>query len=74
MTLRVCGTFLSLFLLSVQLAAAQVRQVTGRVTNSQTEQGLAGATIAVNGTGIVVETNNDGELRPQCAGRRSGIW
>ena len=60
MALRVCGTFLSLFLLSVQLVVAQVRQVTGRVTNSQTEQELPGATVAVSGTGIVAETNNDG--------------
>ena len=60
MALRVCGTFLSLLLLSVQLAAAQVRQVTGRVTNSQSDQGLGGATIAVTGTGIVTETNNQG--------------
>ena len=60
MALRVCGTFLSLFLLSAQLVAAQVRQVTGKVTNSQTQQGLQGATVAVSGTGIVAETNNDG--------------
>ena len=60
MALRVCGTFLSLFLLSVSLAAAQVRQVSGRVTNSETNQGLAGATVAVSGTGIVAETNNQG--------------
>ena len=60
MTLRVCGMFLPLFLLSVQLAAAQVRQVSGKVTNSQTEQGLQGATVAVSGTGIVAETNNEG--------------
>ena len=60
MALRVCGTFLSLLLLSVSLAAAQVRQVSGRVTNSETNQGLAGATVAVSGTGIVAETNNQG--------------
>jgi TonB-linked SusC/RagA family outer membrane protein len=60
MALRVCGLFLSLFLLSVQLLAAQVRQVTGRITNSQTEEGLSGATVAVSGTGIVAETNNEG--------------
>ena len=60
MALRVCGTFLSLLLLSVSLAAAQVRQVSGRVTNSQTEQGLGGATVAVSGTAIVAETNNEG--------------
>ena len=61
MALRVCGTFLSLFLLVTQLASAQFRQVTGRVTNSQTEEGLPGATIAVTGTGIVAETNNQGQ-------------
>lgn len=59
MALRVCGTFLSLFLLSIQLVAAQVRQISGRVTNSQTEQGLSGATVAVSGTAIVAETSND---------------
>ncbi|HEY5940128.1 MAG TPA: SusC/RagA family TonB-linked outer membrane protein [Gemmatimonadales bacterium] len=60
MALRVCGTFLSLLLLSVQVVAAQVRQISGRVTNAQTEQGLGGATIAVTGTGIVAETSDDG--------------
>jgi len=62
MTLRVCGTFLLLFLLSVQLAAAQVRQVTGRVTNASTGQGLAEATISVSGTSIVGQTGNDGNF------------
>jgi TonB-dependent starch-binding outer membrane protein SusC len=60
MALRVCGTFISLLLLSVQLLAAQVRQVSGRVTNSQTGQGLPDATVAVSGTRIVAQTGNDG--------------
>lgn len=60
MALRVCGTLISLFLLSAQLVGAQVRQVTGTVTNARTEQGLPGATVAVSGTGIVAETNNEG--------------
>src|SRR5688500_6583899 len=60
MTLRVCGTFISFLLLSVQLAAGQAREVAGRVTNATTEEGIAGATIAVSGTGIVAETNTDG--------------
>src|SRR5918994_1454920 len=60
MTLRVCGMFLSLLLLSVQLGEAQVRQIRGRITNSQNDQGLAGATIAVSGTEIVAQTNNEG--------------
>ena len=62
MALRVCGMFLSLLLLSVQLAAAQVRQVSGRVTNASTGQGLADATISVGGTSIVGETGNDGNF------------
>jgi TonB-linked SusC/RagA family outer membrane protein len=60
MTLRVWGISFSLCLLSVQLAAAQVRQVTGKVTNAQTGQGLSEATVAVTGTGIVAQTGSDG--------------
>jgi TonB-linked SusC/RagA family outer membrane protein len=60
MTLRVWGTFFSLSLLTNQVATAQVRQITGKVTNSSTQQGLAEATVAVSGTGIVAETNNEG--------------
>jgi TonB-linked SusC/RagA family outer membrane protein len=60
MALRVCGTSLLLSLLCVPLAAAQVRQVTGRVTNSQTQEGLPEATVAVSGTSIVAVTNNEG--------------
>src|SRR5687768_12158130 len=60
MTLRVCGMFLSLLLLGVQLAAAQVRQVTGRVTNSESGEGLPEATISVTGTRIVAQTGPDG--------------
>jgi TonB-linked SusC/RagA family outer membrane protein len=43
-------------------AAAQVRQVTGSVTNSQTGQGVAEATIAVQGTRIVAQTGPDGRF------------
>jgi TonB-linked SusC/RagA family outer membrane protein len=60
MTLRVWAILFSFCLLSVQAAAAQVRQISGRVTNATTQQGLGGATIAVSGTGIVAETNNEG--------------
>ncbi len=60
MTLRVCGMFLSLLLIGVELAAAQVRQVTGRVTNSESGEGLPEATIAVTGTRIVAQTGADG--------------
>jgi len=60
MALRVCGTFLTLFLVGAQLVAAQVRQVTGRVTNAQTGQGLPDATVSVTGTRIVANTGADG--------------
>jgi TonB-linked SusC/RagA family outer membrane protein len=52
----------SLCLLSVQLAAAQVRQVTGRVINAQTGEGVGEATIAVVGTSIVGQTGTDGRF------------
>ena len=41
MTLRVWGIFLSFCFLSVQLAAAQVRQITGKVTNAETHEAAA---------------------------------
>jgi TonB-linked SusC/RagA family outer membrane protein len=60
MTLRVCGTSLVFCLLTAQLGAAQVRQISGRVTNSSTQEGLPQATVAVSGTEIVAQTNNEG--------------
>lgn len=60
MALRVCGMFLSLLLLSVQLLSAQVRQVTGRVTNAETGEGLGEASVTVVGTSIVSQTGADG--------------
>ncbi len=60
MALRVCGTSALFTLLSVQLAAGQVRQITGRVTNTQTQQGVPEATIAVTGTDLVSQTNGEG--------------
>ena len=47
MALRVCGTALLFSLLSAQFAAAQVRQISGRVTSTQTQEGVPEATIAV---------------------------
>ncbi|MDQ3426308.1 MAG: SusC/RagA family TonB-linked outer membrane protein [Gemmatimonadota bacterium] len=51
---------LALCLLGVPDGWAQVRQVTGQVTNTQTGEGLAEATVAVVGTGIVAQASNDG--------------
>jgi TonB-linked SusC/RagA family outer membrane protein len=60
MTLRVWGIFLSFCFLSIQLAAAQVRQITGKVTNAATGQGLSEATVSVSGTRILAQTGNQG--------------
>ncbi|MGI9041884.1 MAG: SusC/RagA family TonB-linked outer membrane protein [Gemmatimonadales bacterium] len=57
---RLCGIILALCLLGVPDGWAQVRQVTGQVTNTQTGEGLAEATVAVVGTGIVAQVSNDG--------------
>jgi TonB-linked SusC/RagA family outer membrane protein len=43
-------------------AAAQVRQVSGRVTNAQTGEGIPDATIAVTGTRIVAQSGQDGRF------------
>ena len=47
MAQRAYGVFIALFLLGFQVGEAQVRQISGRITNVQTEQGLPDATIAV---------------------------
>src|SRR5215213_6686108 len=62
MTHRMLGIALALLLLGVEVAAAQVRQITGRVTNAQTEQGVTEATIAVLGTQIVAQADNEGRF------------
>jgi TonB-dependent starch-binding outer membrane protein SusC len=60
---RVCGIALVCLLsLGAQSAAAQVRQITGRITNAQTEQGVSEATVAVLGTQIVAQAGNDGRF------------
>jgi TonB-dependent starch-binding outer membrane protein SusC len=69
MTLRVWGILFSFSVLGTQIAAAQVRQITGRVTNSTNEQGVAGATIAVSGTAIVAESNTEGVYSLVAPGR-----
>ncbi|HET6577660.1 MAG TPA: SusC/RagA family TonB-linked outer membrane protein [Gemmatimonadales bacterium] len=62
MTQRMCGVVVFLLLLSAGTAESQVRQISGRVTNAQTEQGLSDATIAVLGTQIVAQAGNDGRF------------
>jgi len=61
---RSCGAVVSLLLLvlGIQTGHAQVRQITGRITNSQTEQGVQEATVAVLGTQIVAQADNDGRF------------
>ena len=64
MAQRMCGVVVSLLLLvlGAQAGQAQVRQITGRITNAQTEQGVSEATIAVLGTQIVAQAGNDGRF------------
>jgi TonB-linked SusC/RagA family outer membrane protein len=62
MAQRVLGIVLSLCLLAVGVGSAQVRQITGRVTNAQTEQGVSDVTIAVLGTQIVAQADNEGRF------------
>jgi TonB-linked SusC/RagA family outer membrane protein len=51
---------LLVLLVGAQVGEAQVRQISGRVTNSQTEQGLPEATVAVLGSRVIAQTGNDG--------------
>ena len=62
MAKRELGVLLTLAvgLLGVPNVSAQVRQITGQVTNSQTESGVGEATIAVQGTRIVAQSAADG--------------
>jgi len=62
MTQRMWGIFVSLWLLGFSLASAQVRQVTGKVTNASTSAGVAEATLSVPGTEIVAQSGNDGNF------------
>ncbi|MGH7579364.1 MAG: SusC/RagA family TonB-linked outer membrane protein [Gemmatimonadales bacterium] len=54
------GMVIALGTLVSPAALAQVRQVAGTVTNAQTGQGVAEATISVQGTRIVAQTGADG--------------
>ncbi len=54
------GMVIALGTLVSPSAMAQVRQVSGQVTNSQTGTGVAEATIAVQGTRIVAQAGPDG--------------
>ena len=54
------GVFLALAIAAAPGLSAQVRQVTGRVTNSQTGDGVPEATVSVTGTRIVAQSGNDG--------------
>jgi TonB-dependent starch-binding outer membrane protein SusC len=62
MAQRMWGVFVSLSLLGFSLASAQVRQVTGKVTNATTNAGIAEATLSIQGTEIVAQTGNDGNF------------
>ncbi|HEX6104335.1 MAG TPA: TonB-dependent receptor plug domain-containing protein, partial [Gemmatimonadales bacterium] len=56
------GWLLPLTLGVATAASAQVRQISGQVTNAQTGEGLAEATVSVTGTRIVAQTGADGRF------------
>jgi len=63
MAQRMVGVVVSLLLLlAARSGEAQVRQINGHITNSQTEQGVQDATIAVLGTQIVAQADNQGRF------------
>jgi len=63
MVQRLCAALLLLLLVvGTRPAQAQVRQITGRITNAQTEQGVQEATVAVLGTQIVAQADNEGRF------------
>jgi TonB-dependent starch-binding outer membrane protein SusC len=63
MTHRLYGAVAFLLIaLGIQPGQAQVRQITGRITNAQTEQVVAEATVAVLGTQIVAQASSDGRF------------
>ncbi len=64
MAQRMYGVVVSLLLLvlGAQAGHAQVRQISGRITNAQTEQAVPEATVAVLGTQIVAQAGSDGRF------------
>ncbi|HEY7634421.1 MAG TPA: SusC/RagA family TonB-linked outer membrane protein, partial [Gemmatimonadales bacterium] len=62
MAQRMLGFLVSLCLLGYSLASAQIHQINGRITNAQTDQGVSDATVAVLGTQIVAQADNNGRF------------
>ena len=64
MAQRLYGAVVPLLLLVLwgQVGQAQVRQISGRITNSQTGTSVSDATVAVLGTQILAQADNDGRF------------
>jgi len=64
MAQRLYGAVVPLLLLVLwgQVGQAQVRQITGRITNSQTGTSVSDASVAVLGTQILAQADNDGRF------------
>ena len=75
MAQRLCAAVIFLFLLGLGVppAHAQIRQITGRITNAQTQQGVAEATVAVLGTQIVAQADNDGRFTLNAPDRAANL-
>jgi TonB-dependent starch-binding outer membrane protein SusC len=56
------GGCVALLVAGVPAVSAQVREVSGRVTNEQTGQGVSEAVVSVEGTRIAVRSANDGRF------------
>jgi TonB-linked SusC/RagA family outer membrane protein len=59
---RLWGECAVLLVVGVTAASAQVRELSGRVTNQQTGQGVGEAVVAVDGTRIAVRSATDGRF------------
>jgi hypothetical protein len=62
MTRHLWGGCIVLLLAAVSEVSAQVREVSGRVTNEQTGQGVGDAVISVRGTGIAARSAANGRF------------
>src|SRR5687768_18584051 len=56
------GGCVALLVAGVPAVSAQVRELSGRVTNERTGQGVGEAVISVRGTGIAVRSSSDGRF------------
>ncbi len=74
MASRLLGLCLLSSVLVASPAVAQVRELTGRVTNQETGQGVAEATVSVEGTGIATRSGTDGRFTLNVPDGDQTLW